>query len=827
METEEELGIDIPDTNGQGDPPEVMSITSLGSSEKALVMLIAIFILRLQSKHYIPEAAIECLLKFLYSLFVIIGRFSDIGRSIAQHMPKSVHCLRKVAGITDHFEKLVVCFKCNSVYKMDDCIERRGVSKVCEFREFPCSKKCLFSLLREVELASKKKILYPFKTYCYQNIKTSLQRLYNQPNFHNLCEEWRSRKIKNGNMGDIYDGKIWKEFQNVSGRPFLSSKFNLAFCLNVDWFQPYSHTQSSVGVMYLTILNLPRHLRNKHQYTLLVGVIPGPDEPKRDINSYLNPMVKELLSLWDGEHFQVHSFSDKQLVRGALICIACDLPAARKVAGFLSHSAAYGCSKCMKKFPGGFGSKDYSGFERNTWPARSNITHRAAIEIINNKPNKTQRNQAESEYGCRYSALLKLGYFDPVRMVVVDPMHNLFLGSAKHVMKVIWANHNIISPAMLLQMQEVTNSFHVPTDCGRIPRKLETNFSGFTAAQFKNWVTLYSIPCLYGKVEERHLECWRSFVIACRLLCKHTLEMNDIQLADALLQNFCKKVELLYGRSAVTPNMHMHGHLKEVIEDFGPLHAFWLFSYERFNGILGKYPNNNKSIEVQIMSKFAQESDSLLMLPPTDFVDDLDMSSLFDHLQLPDSAPNPQLQLPPKCTTGVFSQLEIKFVQKVLSKINSVSDYSTVDVNSCFRKYSSASILGVNYVSTSKKSSHKNIAIAEWKSSVFGPPCSTLPGPYSPNEHKRPIKILYFAEVAYNINNTPAKQVFAVSSWFAPHPERYLLGRPAQIWCKGLFEVDGTHSFVPCDFLVSQCAHCIKTIEEIHESVLIVVSVVA
>ena len=724
------------------------------------MMLIAIFILRLQSKHYISEAAIECLLKFLHSLFVIIGRFSDIGSAIAQHLPKSVYSLRKFACVTDHFEKLVVCSKCNSVYKMSDCIERRGVSKMCEFKEFPRSRKCLFPLLKDVELASKKKILYPFKTYCYQSIKTSLQRLYNQPNFHILCEEWRSRKTMNGALGDVYDGKIWQEFQNISGRSFLASRFSLAFCLNVDWFQPYSHTQSSVGVMYLSILNLPRRIRNKHQYTLLVGVIPGPDEPKRNINSYLEPMVKELLLLWDGEHFQVHSFSDQQLVRGALICIACDLPAARKVAGFLGHSAAYGCSKCLKKFPGGFGPKDYSGFDRSLWPARSNNAHRAAIKDINNKPNKTQRNQAESKYGCRYSSLLKLEYFDPVRMVVVDPMHNLFLGSAKHLMKVLWSKHDIISEAMLLQMQDVTNSFHVPTDCGRIPRKLETNFSGFTAAQFKNWVTLYSIPCLYGKVEERHLECWRSFVIACRLLCKHTLEVNDIQLADTLLQNFCNKIELLYGQSAVTPNMHMHGHLKEVVEDYGPLHAFWLFSFERFNGILGKYPNNNKSIEVQIMSKFSQDCDSLLRLPPTDFADDLDMSSLFDHLQLPDSAPSPQLQLPPRCTTGVFSQLEIKLIQEVLSKINNVSDRSTIFVNSCFRKYSNVSILGVNYASTSRKSSHKNIAIAEWKSSIFGPPHSSLPGPYSPDEHKRPIEIAYFAEVMYNINNLSAKQVF-------------------------------------------------------------------
>ena len=44
-----------------------------------------------------------------------------------------------------------------------------------------------------------------------------------------------------------------------------------------------------------------------------------------------------------------------------LLCVSCDLPAARKVCGFLSHSAALGCSKCKKKFPGTVGNMNYSG----------------------------------------------------------------------------------------------------------------------------------------------------------------------------------------------------------------------------------------------------------------------------------------------------------------------------------------------------------------------------------------------------------------------------------------------------------------------------------
>ena len=37
-------------------------------------------------------------------------------------------------------------------------------------------------------------------------------------------------------------------------------------------------------------------------------------------------------------------------------------------------------------------------------------------------------------YGVHYSALCKLNYFDCVRFHVIDPMHNLFLGTAKYVL---------------------------------------------------------------------------------------------------------------------------------------------------------------------------------------------------------------------------------------------------------------------------------------------------------------------------------------------------------------------------------------------------------
>ncbi len=63
----------------------------------------------------------------------------------------------------------------------------------------------------------------------------------------------------------------------------------------------------------------------------------------------------------------------------------------------------------------------------------------------------------------------------------------------------------------------------------------------------------------------------------------------------------------MYGNQSCTPNMHLHLHFKEYLLDYGPAHSFWCFSFERYNGILGSYQTNRKSIEVQILRKFVRK----------------------------------------------------------------------------------------------------------------------------------------------------------------------------------------------------------------------------
>ena len=85
-----------------------------------------------------------------------------------------------------------------------------------------------------------------------------------------------------------------------------------------------------------------------------------------------------------------------------------------------------------------------------------------------------------------------------------------------------------------------------------------------------------------GILPNDDLECWRHFVLACRIMCQHSLSVADISLADALLAQFCRRIERLYGKNVITPNMHMHCHYKQMLLDYGP--AFGVF---RMRDIMG------------------------------------------------------------------------------------------------------------------------------------------------------------------------------------------------------------------------------------------------
>lgn len=323
-------------------------------------------LLRWQALFYVSDQAFAYLILLFKSLLYLISSTSEFASELYKKFPATLYQLNKFIRFDrDNFKKFVVCPKCFAVYELEDCIEfveGSQTSKQCRNVVFPnhslahYRRPCGELLMKIININGNQKLV-PKKTFCYKSLEESLKILVNRKDFEDQCESWRNRIVSEDIMIDVYDGDVWKDFNGRSYN-FFTEERNYGVMLNVDWFQPFKYTNYLVGAIYLTILNLPRQERFKKRNIILIGLIPDmKSEPPT--NSFIEPLVEELRIAWNG--FTMNSFKCQQnpaTFKVALICVGCDIPASRKLCGFLGHSATKGCNKCTNTFDGVVGGKN-------------------------------------------------------------------------------------------------------------------------------------------------------------------------------------------------------------------------------------------------------------------------------------------------------------------------------------------------------------------------------------------------------------------------------------------------------------------------------------
>lgn len=124
------------------------------------------------------------------------------------------------------------------------------------------------------------------------------------------------------------------------------------------------------------------------------------------MNSYLRPLVKELNALWTDGVQVSHKEIESCNVFAALIATMCDIPPMKKLMEFTGHNSSHCCWKCKKVF-----------------------RHSALITHTAKTP--TERSTRELNSGSCFTELMHFQYFYCVQYTIIDPMHNLLLGTAR------------------------------------------------------------------------------------------------------------------------------------------------------------------------------------------------------------------------------------------------------------------------------------------------------------------------------------------------------------------------------------------------------------
>ncbi|CAB4435288.1 unnamed protein product [Rhizophagus irregularis] len=444
--------------------------------------------------------------------------------------PSSLYVAKKILGISTNIIKYAACNKCHKLYDINE-----------------------ISNTTEVPTYSNKDggnnpIIRPIMTFPLVNIRRQLTLFFGRKDFEVTCRKWAERENETEALFDIYDGRIWMSFEDGKGEPFFKKEYaetHIGLMLNMDWFKPYINFQYSVG----------------------------------------------LNRLWEGYHIKTYEYNNGRFIRGAIIGCASDVPATRKLCGFISARIA--CYRCYK-----------------------------SANLVNNQPNFGKRREWKkcateesrkahvSQYHVHWSEVYQLPYFNSVRFCVVDPMHYLFLGVAKWIVMKLWIDEGILNNEKLKIMQERADLIKFPSDLGRRPVRIATGdgFSNFTADMWKTFVLIFAIPITWNLLGEIDRKILAYFVRSCKILTNRELQKSDLNEAFTKLLEMNKLIEKKYGQKKISPNLHLCLHICECALDYGPLSSFWCFSFERMNGILGSYKNSKRNIEPELLKIMVESS---------------------------------------------------------------------------------------------------------------------------------------------------------------------------------------------------------------------------
>jgi hypothetical protein len=120
--------------------------------------------------------------------------------------------------------------------------------------------------------------------------------------------------------------------------------------MSIDGMNPFmnSSTHNTWPIM-LIILNLPR-LCNKRKYIMMSGLIPGPHQPRNDIDTYFRHLIEDLKVMWNNNGVEVwdeHKCEYFQL-QDILFVTVSDSPAAHNLSE-QSNIVGCGCPHCFKE----------------------------------------------------------------------------------------------------------------------------------------------------------------------------------------------------------------------------------------------------------------------------------------------------------------------------------------------------------------------------------------------------------------------------------------------------------------------------------------------
>ena len=368
------------------------------------------------------------------------GTIAPSDRRFIETLPHDIRGVRAVFNLEAKTITFATCPKCCCTYEPEVHGGIPVYPSLCSFRPFSDSNQCGARLTKTL-VHNGKSVRTPARPFVMQTPESFIAAMLSRPGMEDALSRGMGPRQQGSHLEDIGDGHRVQTLRGPDGKPFLHGpkhELRILWSFAVDWFNPFQNKaagkSASVGSITLACLNLPPSLRYRPENLYLAGIIPGPREPNYDeINHFISPIIRRFLPMWrEGTWFsRTANYVRGRLCRSAIAALVCDLLGSRKVSGHAHPTMRFFCARCLLT-QDSINDIDHSHWNRRTW---DNILD--AAYAYKNAPSQAERTRIFKQWGVRWTAFMELPYWDNLLSVVVDGMHNLFLGLVAHHVRVI------------------------------------------------------------------------------------------------------------------------------------------------------------------------------------------------------------------------------------------------------------------------------------------------------------------------------------------------------------------------------------------------------
>ncbi|XP_066341736.1 uncharacterized protein [Miscanthus floridulus] len=144
------------------------------------------------------------------------------------------------------------------------------------------------------------------------------------------------------------DGEAWKDFDDMYPS-FAKDARNLRLSLAIDGFNPFGNMNTSYSMwpVLVKVYNLPPWSCTDASNCIMALLIPGPKSPGKDFDVFLEPLIEDLLKLWEGVRtYDALTGLKFDLCAAVLWCIH-DYPALGVLLGRITKGY-YACIYCNR-----------------------------------------------------------------------------------------------------------------------------------------------------------------------------------------------------------------------------------------------------------------------------------------------------------------------------------------------------------------------------------------------------------------------------------------------------------------------------------------------